>query len=399
MKTQTSTGPRVLIIGGGTAGITVAARLRRAAPDLAVTLIEPATTHYYQPLWTLVGGGIVPKETTARAESSVMPAGVKWVRDYAEEFLPEQNAVVTRDGTRIGYDFLVVAPGIQLDWDKVPGLKENVGSHGICSNYSYDTVDSTWEAIRNFRGGTAIFTMPNTAVKCGGAPQKILYLAEDYFRRAGLRDRTRVLFVAPGAKIFAVDKYRPVLEGIIAKRGIETMFRHHLVELRAEAKEAVFENLDTHARETVSYEMIHVTPPMSAPDFIKRSPLADAGGWVDVDKFTLQHTRFPNVFALGDASNLPTSKTGAAIRKEAPVLVKNLLAQMRGKPLAARYDGYTSCPIVTGYGRLVLAEFDYDGNPAETFPFNQAKERWSMYLLKRYLLPQLYWHGMLKGLA
>lgn len=399
MNTEPSTHPRVLIIGGGTAGITVAARLRRAAPDLAVTLIEPATTHYYQPLWTLVGGGIVPKEATARAESSVMPAGVTWVRDYAEEFLPEQNAVVTRDGTRIGYDFLVVAPGIQLDWDKVPGLKENVGSHGICSNYSYGTVDSTWEAIRNFRGGTAIFTMPNTAVKCGGAPQKILYLAEDYFRRAGIRDRTRVLFVAPGAKIFGVDKYRPVLEGIIAKRGIETMFRHHLVELRAEAKEAVFENLDTGARETVSYEMIHVTPPMSAPDFIKRSPLADAGGWVDVDKFTLQHARFPNVFALGDASNLPTSKTGAAIRKEAPVLVKNLLAQMRGQPLAARYDGYTSCPIVTGYGRLVLAEFDYDGNPAETFPFNQAKERWSMYLLKRYLLPQLYWHGMLKGLA
>lgn len=278
MKTEASTNPRVLIVGGGTAGITVAARLGRTAPNLAVTLIEPATTHYYQPLWTLVGGGIVPKETTARAESSVIPAGVNWVRDYASEFLPEQNAVVTRGGTRIGYDFLVVAPGIQLDWDKVPGLKENVGRHGICSNYSYGTVDSTWEAIRNFRGGTAVFTMPNTAVKCGGAPQKILYLAEDYFRRTGIRDRTRVLFVAPGTKIFSVDKYRPVLEGIIAKRGIETMFRYHLVELRAEAKEAVFENLDTGARETVSYEMIHVTPPMSAPDFIKRWPMP-AAGW------------------------------------------------------------------------------------------------------------------------
>ena len=400
MKTDVSSTPHhVLIIGGGTAGITVAARLRRAAPSLAVTIIEPATKHYYQPLWTLVGGGIVSKEATARDESSLIPPGVKWVRDFAAEFLPEQNTVVTRDGTRISYDSLVVAPGIQLDWEKVPGLRQSVGSGGVCSNYSYDTVDSTWEAIRNFRGGTAIFTMPNTAVKCGGAPQKILYLAEDYFRRTGIRDRTRMLFVAPGAKIFAVDKYRPVLEGIIAKRGIETKLRHHLVELRAAAKEAVLENLDTGVRETVSYDMIHVTPPMSAPDFIKSSPLADGNGWVDADKFTLQHPRFPNVFALGDASNLPTSKTGAAIRKEAPVLVKNLLAQMRGKPLTARYDGYTSCPIVTGYGRLILAEFDYDGNPAETFPFNQAKERWSMYLLKRYLLPQLYWHGMLRGLA
>lgn len=391
--------PQVLIIGGGTAGITVAARLRRALPGAAVALIEPSDKHYYQPLWTLVGGGVVKKESTERAEAAVMPKGVEWIRDYAEEFRPEQNIVVTRGGRRVSYDYLVVAPGIQLDWDKVPGLKEHVGRDGVCSNYSYATVDSTWEALRNFKGGTALFTMPNTAMKCGGAPQKIMYLAEDYLRRHGLRERSRVVFAAPGAKIFAVEKYRPVFEEIIARRGIETMFRHHLVELRGDAKEAVFENLDTKERRTVGYDMIHVTPPMSAPDFIKRSPLADAAGWVDVDKFTLQHTRFPNVFALGDASSLPTSKTGAAIRKQAPVLVANLLAHRRGEPLAARYDGYTSCPVVTGYGRLVLAEFDYDGNPAETFPFNQAKERRSMYLLKRHLLPRMYWHGMLKGLA
>ena len=390
---------RILIIGGGTAGITVAARLRRADKDLAITLVEPSAHHYYQPLWTLVGGGIVSKKITERPEASVIPRGVKWVQDYAAEFLPDENAVITGNGTRIDYDFLVVAPGIQLDWDKIPGLRECMGSHGICSNYSYETVDSTWEAVRNFRGGTAIFTMPNSAVKCGGAPQKIMYLAEAYFRKHGLSDRTRVLFIAPGANIFGIDKYRPVLEKIISERGIETLFRHHLVELHPEIQEAVFESLDTKERQTIKFDMIHVTPPMSAPDFIKRSPLADANGWVEADKFTLQHPRYPNVFSLGDASSLPTSKTGAAVRKEAPVLVKNLLAQRAGQPLLARYNGYTSCPIVTGNGRLVLAEFDYDGNPAETFPFNQAKERRSMYLLKRYLLPQLYWRGMLKGIA
>ena len=394
-----STHHQILIVGGGTAGITVAARLRRADARLSIGLIEPSAKHYYQPLWTLVGGGVVKREITERDEASVMPAGVDWLRTAATGFLPEEKTVLTSDGGRHTYDQLVVCPGIQINWQGVPGLREAVGHDGVCSNYSYATVDSTWEALRNFRGGTAVFTMPNTAVKCGGAPQKIMYLAEDYFRRHGLRDKTRVLYVAPGAAIFGVAKYRAALEKLVAARGIETSFRHHLVEVRGAAREAVIENLDTKAQETIRFDLLHVTPPMGAPDFIKASPLADVSGWVDVDKFTLQHRRFPDIFALGDASSLPTSKTGAAIRKQAPVLVTNLTAHRAGRPLSARYDGYTSCPIVTRRGRMMLAEFDYDGNPRESFPFNQARERYSMWLLKRYGLPFLYWHGMLKGRA
>jgi sulfide:quinone oxidoreductase len=239
--------------------------------------------------------------------------------------------------------------------------------------------------------------MPNTAVKCGGAPQKIMYLADDYFRRSGVRDRTRVMFASAQGSIFAVKKYAEALNRTIARKSIETLYKHNLVEVRSQRKEAVFEHLDTHEYVVLPYDLLHVTPPMSAPDFIKHSPLANAAGWVEVDKYTLQHARYPNVFGLGDASSLPTSKTGAAIRKQAPVVVKNLLATMQGKPLPARYDGYTSCPLVTGYGRLILAEFDYDLQPKETFPFDQSKERYSMYLLKKYGLPVLYWHGMLKG--
>lgn len=389
----------ILIVGGGTAGITVAARLRRAAPKLTVALIEPSSHHYYQPLWTLVGGGVVKKEITERAEADVIPKGVTWLRTAAAAFEPENHVVVTTDGDRHTYGQLVVCPGIKLDWDAVPGLRQAIGKNGVCSNYSFDTVDSTWEALRDFTGGTAIFTMPNTAIKCGGAPQKILYLAEDYLRRKGLRDRTRMLYVAPGGAIFGVAHYRPALEKIVADRGIETLFRTHLVAVDGEKKQAVFEHLDTKERQTISFDLLHVTPPMCAPDFVKSSPLADSAGWVDVDAHTLQHTRFPNIFSLGDASSLPTGRTGAAIRKQAPALVSNLLAHRAGRPLKASYNGYTSCPIVTRKGRMMLAEFDYDGNPCETFPFNQAKERFSMWLLKRYALPLLYWHGMLKGRA
>jgi sulfide:quinone oxidoreductase len=403
--TTTDSGSRVLhhdilVVGGGTAGITVAAQLTKGWFNRTdVAIIDPSRNHYYQPAWTLVGGGTFRKEATRRDLASVIPRKATWIQDAVTEFDPEHNRVRTRDGRVIEYDQLVVAAGIQINWDGIQGLQENVGQHGICSNYSYETVGSTWENIRNFKGGTAIFTQPAGAIKCGGAPQKICYLGEDYFRKQGVRDSTRVIFATAGAGIFSVEKYKHVLSAVVERKGIETMFRHNLVAVRPETKEAIFEHTDTGETVSLHYDMIHVTPPMGPPAFIAKSPLANDGGWVDVDKYTLQHVRYPNVFSLGDSSSLPTSKTGAAIRKQAPVLVKNLREFIAGKPLTAKYSGYTSCPVVTGYGRVVLAEFDYEGEPAESFPFDQAQERWSMWLLKKYVLPVLYWRGMLKGRA
>lgn len=390
---------QILVLGGGTAGITVAAQLRRKLKDYDLAIVEPSKKHYYQPLWTLVGAGVFPKEQSERAESAFIPREAAWIQDHVAEIRPAENCVVLRSGRRITYEFLVVALGIQIDWNKIPGLAEGIGRQQICSNYAYQHVDYTWECVRNFRGGTAIFTMPNTAVKCGGAPQKIMYLADDYFRKAGVRDKSQVIFATPQGALFAVEKYRKTLEKVASRKGIDIRLKHNLVALDPDRKEATFEHMDTHEQSVVRFDMIHVTPPMSSPDVIKSSPLANAAGWVDVDKYTLQHPRFQNVFPIGDCSGLPTSKTGAAIRKQAPVLVQNLLSAIRGQPLLAKYDGYTSCPIVTGYGKLVLAEFDYEGQPKETFPIDQSRERLSMYLLKAYALPRLYWHGMLRGRA
>lgn len=388
---------QIVIVGGGTAGITVAARLRNADPSLDIALVEPSDKHYYQPLWTLVGGGIFRPEVSGRDEAHVIPRGVKWIRDAVATFQPHENQLTTRDGLSIAYDYLIVAPGIQLNWDQVKGLKESVGKDGVCSNYSINTVASTWKFIRELKEGTALFTQPAGAVKCGGAPQKICYLAEEHFRRSGVRDRINVIFTSAGPRLFAVEEYREVLEEVAARKGVDTRFRHNLTELRPTSKEAIYRHMDTDEEIVIKYDMIHVTPPMGAPDFIAQSELAGEGGWVDVDKHTLRHNRFANVFSLGDASSLPTSKTGAAIRKQAPVLVDNLLSVIHDRPPVAQYDGYTSCPVVTGYDSLILAEFDYEGRPAETFPFAQAQERLSMFLLKKFGLPALYWHGMLKG--
>lgn len=389
---------QIVIVGGGSGGISVAARLmKRPGHERDIAVIDPASKHYYQPLWTLVGAGLADKKSSERCEASVIPAGVTWIQDAVTELQPAENAVLTRDGRRITYDWLVIAAGLQLNWDTIPGLKESIGKDGVCSNYSYETVGSTWEAIRDFKGGTAIFTNPSGAVKCGGAPQKIMYLADDRFREAGMRDKTKITFASAQPNIFAVARYAKTLDQVIARKAIDCRFCHELIAVRGKAKEADFRNLNTQETVTLDYDLLHVTPPMGPPAFLANSSLADRDGWVDVHKATLRHNTFSNVFALGDCSNLPTSKTCAAIRKQAPVLVENLLAAMRGSPIAANYNGYTSCPLITGIGKLVLAEFDYDKQPEETFPIDQSKERLSMWLLKRYALPLLYWQGMLKG--
>ncbi|MFN3648977.1 MAG: FAD/NAD(P)-binding oxidoreductase [Armatimonadota bacterium] len=388
----------VVIVGGGTAGVTVAARTRRMRPELSVALIEPSEKHFYQPIWTLVGAGEAPREASWRSQKSVIPPGVTWLQDAVTEFAPEEHAVLTRYGRRVEYRALVAAPGIQLDWDAIPGLRESLGKDGVCSNYSYDAVERTWEFLRGFRGGTAIFTQPGSAIKCAGAPQKIAYLADDYFRRSGVREKTQLIFASGMPSLFAVAHYAPALEAVMRRKGIDARYRHELAELRPDVRQAVFRRLDTEERVVLQYDLLHVTPPQSAPDFVKRSPLAGAGGWIDVDPHTLQHRSFASVFSLGDASSAPTSKTGAAVRKQAPVVVENLLAFLDARPLPARYDGYASCPLVTGYGKLILAEFDYEKLPRETFPVDQRKERWSLYMAKKHVLPRLYWDRMLKGL-
>ncbi|MCB0216835.1 MAG: NAD(P)/FAD-dependent oxidoreductase [Chloroflexi bacterium] len=392
---------RIVIVGGGSAGISVAARLaHKLGGGKDIALVEPSEKHYYQPLWTLVGAGVSDKASTVRPEAGLIPKGVTWIKDRVASFDPDHDRLSLASGEELSYDQLVVAAGIQIDWDGIKGLREAMGKGGVCSNYSFETVDSTWETLRNFEGGTAIFTTPNTPIKCGGAPQKIMYLAEDYMRnKSKVRDRARVIFATPGDGIFSVEKYKRTLEKVVARKGIEMALHHNLIEIRPETKEAVFQIIDSDRTETIPYAMLHVTPPMSAPDFIKQSPLANAEGWVEVDPHTLQHLRYPKVWSLGDCSSLPTSKTGAAVRKQAPTLVTNMFDVIEGRQPSKRYNGYTSCPVVTGYGSLVLAEFDYDMQPAETFPFDQAKERLSMYLMKKYLLPPLYWFGMLKGRA
>lgn len=396
---------QILIIGGGNAGIALSAQLLRKDGKLDIAIVEPSEKHYYQPAWTLVGGGVYKQSDTERAEASVVPSKVAWIHDAAASFEPENNTLVTASGKRYTYDYLVVAPGIQLDWNKIKGLEGNLGKYGITSNFSYQTAPYTFELISSLKKGKALFTNPNTPIKCGGAPQKAMYLSSDYWRKHGVLGDVQVHFYSAGGVLFGIKEYRETLEKVVARYGIQTHFLHNLVEIKAQEKVAIFDVYkDGKVVDQVhdNYDMIHITPPQSAPDFIKNSPLAVPGnplGWVDVDKFTFQHVRYSNIYSLGDASSTPNAKTGAAVRKQVPVLVEQLVSQIyHQKPSPEQYHGYGSCPLITGYGKLVMAEFDYDNKRVETFPFDQSKERLSMYLLKTQVLPRLYWNFILKGM-
>lgn len=391
-----NTSYQILIIGGGAAGITVASQLKKKNQNLKMAIIEPSENHYYQPAWTLVGGGEYALEDTIKKEEQFIPQGVTWIKDYAENINPDANQVTTKTGKTFNYDYLVVCPGISIDWAKIEGLAESLGKNGVTSNYVKEFAPYTWETIQNFKGGTAIFTFPAGAIKCPGAPQKIMYLAEEAFQKQGVRDKTKIIYANATAKMFGVPAYCKPLEEIVERKNIEVKYGYNLIALKPETKEAVFatgegENV------TIKYDMIHVSPSMTTYDFIKQSPISNEQGWVDVDQYTCQHKVYNNVFGLGDSSSLPTSKTAAAIRKEAPVVVANILALMQKQQVNSKYNGYACCPLITGYGKTIMAEFDYNKEPLPSFPLDPTKERASMWFVKKYILPWLYWNRMLKG--
>jgi sulfide:quinone oxidoreductase len=392
---------KVVIVGGGSAGISVAARLVRDVDDVAV--IEPSDKHYYQPLWTLVGAGCSTIAKSERAESSVMPKKATWIKDAADSFDPDNNAVHTTGGETIGYDVLIVCPGIQLDWDKIPGVTDTLGRDGVSSNYRPDLAPKTWEFIKNTTSGTALFTMPSGPIKCAGAPQKIAYLACDQWRQLGVLDKIDVHLVLPTPRMFGIPVFADELDKVVADYGINVHFEAELESVDSDGRKATFKSMNEGGDGfELPYDMMHVVPHQSAPDWVKSSPLAtDAPtGYVDVDKNTLQHVKYPNVFSLGDAGSSPNSKTGAAIRKQAPVVAANVKSQLAGGDLGEEYGGYASCPITTSTHSMLLAEFDYTMEPTPSIPvINTLKPRRDMWYLKKYGLPALYWNLMLKGRA
>ncbi|MBT5394303.1 MAG: NAD(P)/FAD-dependent oxidoreductase [Flavobacteriaceae bacterium] len=412
---------QIVIIGGGTAGIMTATQLLKKNASLDIAIIDPAETHYYQPAWTLVGAGAYDYKNTARSMASLIPKSVTWVKDFVTSFQADEHTIDTENSGKIGYEFLVVAPGLVMDPSLIEGLTEAMEKGIVCSNYT--NPEHTWETIKNFKGGNALFTQPTTPIKCGGAPQKIAYLAADYFRKSDVAKKTNVIFATPGSVIFGVPVIKDTLMKVIERYGIHFKPFYAPFKIDADKKIAYFkhtadgenqcvinegnelgEKMSGDAIIEIPFDMLHIAPPQTAPKFVKESNLVNDSGWLAVDHGSMQHNTYKNIFGLGDVAGLPTAKTGAAIRKQVPIVVDNLMMLLSHKEATNKsYNGYSSCPLVTGYGKMVLAEFDYKNNFIPDPKLKQllirdsSKEHWRLWMLKKYMLPYLYWNKMMKG--
>lgn len=394
----------IVIVGGGAAGIAVASSLLARQSKLDIAIIEPADIHYYQPGWTMVGAGIFDAPTTARTMASVIPSGVHWIKGAVAAFEPDKNAVILDGCHVVKYRSLIVATGLKLNWAGIEGLTETLGRNGVTSNYRYDLAPYTWQLVQNLKRGRAVFTQPPMPIKCAGAPQKALYLSADHWLRSGCLKDIEVNFCNAGAVLFGVKDYVPALMKYVELYHANLKFQHNLTRIDGPARRASFTVTDADGKQTTSeseFDMIHVVPPQTAPDYIRVSPLADANGWLDVDQSTLRHKTLQGIYALGDVCNAPNAKTAAATRKQAPVVAHNLLKdQGLITDGDAIYDGYGSCPLTVERGKIVLAEFGYGGKLLPSFPawlVDGTQPSRLAWFLKERLLPPLYWKAMLKG--
>ena len=393
----------IVIVGAGSGGIAVSASLLKRVRGLRIALIDPADTHYYQPGWTMVGGGVFDVQSTKRKMEDLIPSGVSWIKQSVTGFQPGESEVELDDGSRVGYQHLVVAAGLKLDWDAIEGLSEALGKNGVTSNYSFDLAPYTWELVQNLKQGKALFTQPPMPIKCAGAPQKALYLSCDHWLRNKVLSNIDVDFCNAGGVLFGVSEYVPALQSYIDCYGVNVNFFNNLEAIDGDEKVAHFKVVSGEKEgEIISkpFDMIHVCPVQRAPDFVARSKLADAGGWLEVNQFSLRHTRFENVWGLGDVMNTPNAKTMAAVRKQVPVVAQNISDTLNGKPLHSGYDGYGSCPLTVERGKIVLAEFGYGGKLLPTFPawmLQGTQATRAAWILKKDFLPGIYWHAMLKG--
>ena len=378
---------------------------RFSQDDIAV--VEPSEWHHYQPGWTLVGGGLKDKEDLKRPVQSLLDPKLRLYKDSVGAFSPSDNSLTLSQGDTINYEHLVVVPGIGLNYGAIKGLPEALADleSMVSSIYGYDHCDKVFRTVEKLDKGRAIFTQPAGVIKCAGAPQKMLWMALDHWKRAGLYNgangsgAVQISFATGLPVMFGVPKYSAKLDELRRERGVEGLFSHDLVAV--EGNTATFARPDGQDSVKRQFDLLHVVPKMGPHAFVKDSPLANEAGFVAVDDGTTQHKKFSNVWSAGDASSLPTSKTAAAVTAEAPVLVRNLLQTLDGKTPDAVYDGYTSCPLLTEYGKVLLAEFKYGGEPKETFDqwfgVDQVEPRRAFYHLKKDFFPWVYYNSMVKG--
>lgn len=402
------TSARIVIAGAGAGGLAMANRLSRMLDGATITLVDGRKAHYYQPGFTLVGAGLKDPSYTQATTGEFVPRGVDWIEEAAAEFDPDANVVVTASGRRISYDFLILATGLKLDYEAIAGMSRDlIGRHGIGSVYAGpEAAAATYREMSRFAdtGGVGLFGRPATEMKCAGAPLKYTFITEDTLTRRGNRSKAKLIYAANNQVLFSVPIVSEKVRMLFAERGVNTVYNHVMTAIDPGRRIATFDTPE--GRKEIGFDFAHVIPPMRAPDAVRASPLPwqkgpfASDGWVETDKSTLRHLRYPNIFAIGDVAGVPKGKTAASVKWQVPVAADHLLGTITDKPATSAYNGYTSCPLITRIGRAMLVEFDYDNNLAPSFPnvIAPLEELWVSWVMKETALKPTY-YAMVRGLA
>jgi len=390
---------KILILGGGTGGTIMANKLRKVLErdEWEITLVDKQKTHYYQPGFLFIPFGIYNKYDVIKPKSDFFPAGINVIYATIDRIDGDNNKVILEDSKILNYDFLIIATGTQTRPDETPGLYEELWYKNIFDFYTVEGAVALREFFRNWEGGRLVLNIAELPFKCPVAPLEFVFLADAWFHEIGIRDKVEISYVTPLPGAFTKPQATKMLGELLHEKNIKVIPEFYIERVDNENKKII-----SYDEQEIPFDVLTIVPVNMGSDVIERSGLGDDLNFVPTDKYTLRSEKYENIFVLGDASNIPTSKSGSVVHFSADVLFENLMSAIEGRPLMAKFDGHSNCYIETGFGKGSIIDFNYDTEPLPgTFPlpgigpFGLLKNT-KMNHYGKVLFRWMYWHILLK---